>query len=449
MDLSHNSSLTNMSFNQLKKIEKSDSIQKYSKNFQKSNEILRDTTKNSYFNKYLEECNRAKLSSNKKTASLRQIKLKSERDVYPYNQSNNLSLVYQKKNKNLSMDKNILMMSNNMDNSYSNSYLDKKKAKKITVDKISNSENLNMKNVNINNSTISDNENTSNNLSVKAKEKSKKSTEKNDNTKNSDSFTKHIPPIKNLSNRENAYLILSYSNILRLRERLIFSRSTINLRKNISKKQVLDTNKIYLNEKLKELENNLNICNEKLKSKFTASKTAEMIFNFITSNIENDFKLNTPQILHDKNEKNQYYNYIKLLYVLLDENYDNISNENLANQLYQKINNKGFNNIKDYLYFIYIKNLKENKVVENAEIIQNLIKEIPDFINYQKSIKYSKFISYCCYLIKEIVNFIEEKINSLILKQNYINLIEIVNTKLNNYNDKKDCLKVVRYQIQV
>lgn len=437
MDLSHSSSLTNMSFNQLKKIEKNDSIQKYSKNFQKSNEILRDTTRNSYFNKYIEECNRAKLNTNKKTASFRQNKLKSEKDVNPYNQSNNLSLVYQKKNKNLSMDKNILMMSNNIENSYSSTYLDKKKAKRITADKFNNNENANIKNLNNNNSTISDNDNTSNNLSLRAKEKSKKLAEKNDNTNNKNAFPKNIPQIKNLSYRENAYLILSYSDTLRLRERLIFSRSTINLRKNISKKQILETNKIYLNEKLKELENNLNICNEKLKSKFTASKTAEMIFNFITSNIENDFKLNTPQILNDKNEKSQYYNYIKLLYILLDESYENIPNEDLTNQLYQKINNKGFNNIKDYLYFIYIKNLKENKVVENADIIQKLIKEIPDFINYQKSIKFSKFISYCCYLIKEIVNFIEEKINSLILKKNYINLIEIVNNKLNNYNDKK------------
>jgi hypothetical protein len=335
------------------------------------------------------------------------------------------------------MDKNILMMTNNIDKNYSSSYIDKKKVKRLTVDKISNSENTNINIPINNNSTISDNDNTSINLLLKAKERSRKLIEKNDNSKNSNIFPRNIPQIKNLSYRENAYLILSYSDALRLRERLIFSRSSINLRKNISKKQILETNKIYLTEKLKELQNNLNICNEKLKSKFTVSKTAEMIFNFITSYIENDFKLNTPQILNDKHEKNQYYNYIKLLYILLDESYDNISNEDLTNQLYQKINNKGFNNIKDYLYFIYIKNLKENKVIENAEIIQKLLKEIPDFINYQKSIKYSKFISYCCYLIKEIVNFIEEKINSLILKKNYINLIEIVNNKLNNYNDKK------------
>jgi hypothetical protein len=437
MDLSHSSSLTNMSFNQLKKIEKNDSNQKYSKNFQKSNEILRDTTRNSYYNKYLEECNRAKLNSNKKTSSFRQNKLKNEKDVNPYNKSHNLSLIYQKKSKNLSMDKNILMMTNNIDKNYSSSYIDKKKVKRLTVDKISNSENTNINIPINNNSTLSDNDNTSINLLLKAKERSRKLIEKNDNGKNSNIFPRNIPQIKNLSYRENAYLILSYSDALRLRERLIFSRSSINLRKNISKKQILETNKIYLNEKLKELQNNLNICNEKLKSKFTVSKTAEMIFNFITSYIENDFKLNTPQILNDKHEKKQYYNYIKLLYILLDESYDNISNEDLTNQLYQKINNKGFNNIKDYLYFIYIKNLKENKVIENAEIIQKLLKEIPDFINYQKSIKYSKFISYCCYLIKEIVNFIEEKMNSLILKKNYINLIEIVNNKLNNYNDKK------------
>jgi hypothetical protein len=377
------------------------------------------------------------LNSNKKTSSFRQNKLKNEKDVNPYNKSHNLSLIYQKKSKNLSMDKNILMMTNNIDKNYSSSYIDKKKVKRLTVDKISNSENTNINIPINNNSTLSDNDNTSINLLLKAKERSRKFIEKNDNSKNSNIFPRNIPQIKNLSYRENAYLILSYSDALRLRERLIFSRSSINLRKNISKKQILETNKIYLTEKLKELQNNLNICNEKLKSKFTVSKTAEMIFNFITSYIENDFKLNTPQILNDKHEKNQYYNYIKLLYILLDESYDNIPNEDLTNQLYQKINNKGFNNIKDYLYFIYIKNLKENKVIENAEIIQKLIKEIPDFINYQKSIKYSKFISYCCYLIKEIVNFIEEKMNSLILKKNYINLIEIVNNKLNNYNDKK------------
>ena len=280
MDLSHNSSLTNMSFNQFKKLEKNDSNQKYSKNFQKSNEILRESTRNSYFNKYIEECNRAKMNTNKKTASFRQNKQKSEKDVHQYNQSNNMSLIFQKKNKNLSMDKNIIIMSNNNDNSYSSSYLDKKKVKRLTADKISISENINIKNLN-NNSTISDNDNGSNNLSLKAKEKSKKFTEKNDNLKSSDSFPKNIPQIKNLSYRENAYLILSYSNTLRLRERLIFSRSTINLRKNISKKQVLETNKKYLNEKLKELESNLNICNEKIKAKFAASKTAEMIFNFI------------------------------------------------------------------------------------------------------------------------------------------------------------------------
>ena len=211
-----------------------------------------------------------------------------------------------------------------MDNSYSSSYLDKKKAKKITVDKISNSENANLKNPNNNNSTISDNDNTSNNLLLKAKEKSKKLAEKNDNAKNSNAFPKNIPKIKGLSYRENAYLILSYSDILRLKERIIFSRSTINLRKNISKKQVLEANKIYLNEKLKELENKIENCNEQLKNKFNASKTAEMTLNFITSNIENEFKLNLFQNLYDENDKIYCYNYDKLLYIILYEDYDQI-----------------------------------------------------------------------------------------------------------------------------
>ena len=441
MDLSRTSSSANMI---LKKLDKIDINQKSYKLFQKSNEILRETTKNSYFNKYIEECNRAKQNI-KKTSSSKQNKLRNDKDIHLYNQnSNNLGFITHKKTKNLSMDKidnSFPNINNNINNS--NNFDKKKSVRHLTIDKVIKNEYINKKNQNNNFSIIYNNEAHSNNLSnkdkdrEKEKEKLKKVQEKNDIKNSNNSFPYNLPQIANLSNKEKAYLLLSYSNILRLRERMIFSKSTINLRRNLPKKQILEVNKKYLSDKLIEMEQKIEICNNKLNNKFAASKTAEMIFNFITLEIENDFKLNMPHIIEEEHEKNQYYEYIKLLYILLDESYDKVPKKNLTKQLYQKINNKGFSNIKDYLYFIYIKNLKENKVVDHADEIKKIVKDIPDFLNYHTSIKYSKFVTYCCYLIKEIINFANDKMDTLNLQKDCINLKDIINKKLNLYNEKK------------
>ena len=444
MDLSRTSISANMI---MKKLDKNDLNQKSYKVFQKSNEILRETTKNSYFNKYIEECNRAKQNI-KKTSSLKQNKLRNDKDIHLYNQNyNNTGAITQKKAKNFSMDKNdnsFSNINNNVNNNNINNNLDKKKSvRHLSIDKVIKNEYINKKNQNNNFSIISNNETHSNNLShkdkerEKEKEKIKKMQEKNDINNSNNSFQYNIPKITNLSNKENAYLLLSYSKILRLTERMIFARSTINLRRNLPKKLILEVNKKYLSDKLIEMEQKIEICKNKLNSKFAASKTAEMIFNFITLEIENDFKLNMPHIIEEEHEKIQYYEYIKLLYILLDESYDKIPKKDLKKQLYQKINNKGFSNIKDYLYFIYIKNLKENKVVDHADAIKKIVKDIPDFLNYQTSIKYSKFVSYCCYLIKEIICFANDKIDTLNLQKDCINLKDIINNKLNLYNEKR------------
>ena len=444
MDLSRTSISANMI---MKKLDKNDLNQKSYKVFQKSNEILRETTKNSYFNKYIEECNRAKQNI-KKTSSLKQNKLRNDKDIHLYNQNyNNTGVIIQKKAKNFSMDKNdnsFSNINNNINNNNINNNLDKKKSvRHLSIDKVIKNEYINKKNQNNNFSIISNNETHSNNLShkdkerEKEKEKIKKVQEKNDINNSNNSFQYNIPKITNLSNKENAYLLLSYSKILRLTERMIFARSTINLRRNLPKKLILEVNKKYLSDKLIEMEQKIEICKNKLNSKFAASKTAEMIFNFITLEIENDFKLNMPHIIEEEHEKIQYYEYIKLLYILLDESYDKIPKKDLKKQLYQKINNKGFSNIKDYLYFIYIKNLKENKVVDHADAIKKIVKDIPDFLNYQTSIKYSKFVSYCCYLIKEIISFANDKIDTLNLQKDCINLKDIINNKLNLYNEKR------------
>jgi hypothetical protein len=137
MDLSRTNSSVNML---MKKLDKNDLSQKSYKVFQKSNEILRETTKNSYFNKYIEECNRAKQNI-KKNSSLKQNKLRNDKDIHLNNQNNNnINTTTHKKTKNLSMDKNdniISNINNNVNNSNFNNSFDKKKSlRHLSIDKV-------------------------------------------------------------------------------------------------------------------------------------------------------------------------------------------------------------------------------------------------------------------------------------------------------------------------
>jgi hypothetical protein len=394
----------------------------------RSNEILKETTKNSYFSKYLEE-NRTRIKQ--KNNSLKQSKPKTEQKEICLN--NQLSLYSYKKSKNNSMDKNHYYKINNINQKKSvrnlnNAFNDDKNIE-IIQKKSNNLISINQRYLCPSNNSLLKDKNKSKNLSEK--EFAQKNNKINEN-KNI------IPQIKNLSKREKSYLILSYSKCLRLCERLIFSRSTKNLRDSISVKDILDINKIYLKEKLKEIEKKIENCEDKLKSKFEASKTAEMTLNFITSNIENEFKLDMFQNLYEENERKYYFSYIKLIYLLLDENYEKIENEKLIKQLYQKIGNKGYRNIKDYLYFIYIKNLKENKSIENIDKINEIINSAPNLLNFKNIIRYDKFISYTFILVKEIINYANEKLDTFKLKKDCINFIEIINSKLNLYKEKME-----------
>ena len=349
----------------------------------KCKDSIRESNKNSYFTKYVEEYNKTKIN-NKKNYILKSSKVKK------------------KKNNSVNKNQNKYKIG-----SYSFN-INKKKSERNVID-------------------ILNENNIDNNLNKKI----------DAIIPNNDNNNKiNIPNIENLSTRENAYLILSYSKCLRLCERMIFSRSSSKLRESLSKQQILEVNKLYLNEKLKELEKKIEICDEKAKNKFVASKTAEMTLNFITNEIENEFKLNLFQNLEEENEKKYCFNFVKFLYLLLDEDYENINENNLLKDLYQKINNKGFSNIKDYIYFIYIKNSKENKIIENIDKINEIISEVPDLLNYSNIVKWDKFILYSYYLFKEIVNYGNEQIDAFNLEKDCLNLVDIINNKLNLYNEK-------------
>ena len=88
---------------------------------------------------------------------------------------------------------------------------------------------------------------------------------------------------KNISSREGAYYLLSTSPILRLCERLIFSRASPNVIKVITTSTILKNHEVFLNAKANELKSEIELCEKRLKMPFGASKIADITLNFITS----------------------------------------------------------------------------------------------------------------------------------------------------------------------
>ena len=142
---------------------------------------------------------------------------------------------------------------------------------------------------------------------------------------------------------------------------------------------------------------------------------------------EDEFKnLISKNYIEDKNEKYYYDIYVKLLFILLGEEF----NENCdVNKLYDKLHQKGFINFKDYLYQLFIlqkfKNelLNENKIDKFIELFEKL----PDLIKYEGEIKTNRFVCFSCIILSE-ANIYWKKLKE------YIQLI----TKTYHYID---CLK--------
>ena len=129
---------------------------------------------------------------------------------------------------------------------------------------------------------------------------------------------------KNISSREGAYYLLSTSPILRLCERLIFSRASSNVKKVITTSTILENHLVFLNAKANELKSEIELCEKRLKMPFIASKIADITLNFITSLDEQEFK---DFDIYETNEEdiNLYYNFVRLLYLLFNMNYDSDS----------------------------------------------------------------------------------------------------------------------------
>jgi len=246
---------------------------------------------------------------------------------------------------------------------------------------------------------------------------------------------------KNISPREGAYYLLSTSPILRLCERLIFSRASPNVVKVITTSTILKNHEVFLNAKANELKSEIELCEKRLKMPFVASKIADITLNFITSLDEQEFK---DFDIYETNEEDikLYYNYVRLLYLLFNMNYDDdYDGKKLKNNLFETLKDKGFKYIRDYLYHIYIAKKEENNIVEKIDIINNeIIKKMPNILDYHETLKICRFLGFTNYLIKEIINYANNIKDVFILKikaQNFLDIVLDKIDKIENNNKKK------------
>ena len=375
------------------------------------------------------EYNKAKNSKNSSNTNLKvKFDLKENANSIKKNKKTT-----SKKGKNNSMDKNQKI---ELHNKFFGGDKNKKNTRNLSNNSLNNNYNNTKDKFSKTTSQISLYRNLHNNSIFESKSKTKILTQEKKLNSQTDNNNIKIPEIKNLTQKEKACLILAFSKCLRLTERALFSFSSPKFKEAITKKIILNTNKIYLKEKLEELEEKINRCDNKLENKFNASKTAEITLNFVTLNIETDFKLNLTEGLDDETEKKYCDNYVKLLYLVLGESYDKIENNMLIKNLYNKIGEKKYQNIKDYLFYLYIQNKDENKSLENVDKINQIIKKIPDILNFKMTAKYDKFILYTSVIVNEIINFANKRFDTLKLKNDCKKMIEIINMKLNLYNRK-------------
>ena len=245
---------------------------------------------------------------------------------------------------------------------------------------------------------------------------------------------------KKISAKEQALCILANSPVLRLCEQLIFCRSSKNIKNSLNVDTILKNHNIFLNAKANELQNEIKLCEKRIKTSFVASKIADITLNFITSNDEQEFKdfdiFETNQYVI-----NEYYNYIKLLLILLNGNYDNkLNGQQLKAKLFEKLKANNFIYVRDYLYYIYIEKKEEFKVVEKIDIINELLKNSPKILNFNETLKICKFIAFSNYLIKEIISYANNMKDTIELKYRAENLLDIVMEKIDKMK-KKNTLK--------
>lgn len=234
---------------------------------------------------------------------------------------------------------------------------------------------------------------------------------------------------KKVTSKEEAYYILATSPLLRLTEQIIFSRATNNVKKVLSIDTILGNHKVFMRNKKNELMNEISLCEKRIKIPFTASKIADITLNFITSSDEEEFK--ELDMYETNNDIITTYNiFIKILYILFDLEYDNKSDgKKMKKYLFDKVKEKGFAQIRDYLYHIYIAKKERINIAAKIDKINKLMEKSPILQNFHESMKICRFTGFTIYLIQEIIVFGNNIKDTFELKYKAKNLLDIVKEK--------------------
>lgn len=242
---------------------------------------------------------------------------------------------------------------------------------------------------------------------------------------------------KKLSKKEKAFEILIQSPILRLCEKCYLANSSDNLRNIMPKSELLKKNAEFLLNKKKELEKKIITCDNRITLPFSASKTAEISFNFIRSIDEEEFKTFINFAENDE-EKKCHFSFVKLIFTVFNLNYEGIKDRELINYLYDILFEKGYHTLRDFFYHIYIKKKEAVDIFCRIDEINRILRESPGLLKHESS-KQLRFILFTSFLIKEIINYTNETKDTIALKLKSENFMEIIKKKLelykNNYGD--------------
>ena len=268
-----------------------------------------------------------------------------------------------------------------------------------------------------------------------------KQTQLTNQKKSSDIIPTQNIDLKNFTNREKAFYLLSQSTVLRLTERIIFSQSTPKIRSLVPIKDILFSNELFIRNEINTLNEKLDSYTKMIMEPFNPSKLAEISLNFITNEDEKEFiqlfllkKLNG-----NKEGKDFYYNYIHIMFYLIENKFIEVNeNENVANLLYKILNDKGYKHIKDFLYEMFIKKTNKNRnLIELYDNFEELKETLPNKIENNEIIKSNRFISFSYFLIKEFLDYGIKRKEIIFLKSETEKFLNTLKFKIKRFKFDK------------
>lgn len=229
---------------------------------------------------------------------------------------------------------------------------------------------------------------------------------------------------------EALYLTLK-SNFLSENQKISIIFKNPELYKNFSKK-------ILLKELISSYETKFINCSEFLSKydlnhinkPFIPTKTAQNGLKFITKEEEN--------YLLKKEQPKEIINIFILIFILLNEEYENIPPEQiisyLINEIYKKYN---VDSIRA-LFINYIVKNTQNLNQKQINSLAKIIKDNPNLLSSSEIMKIHSTLSYMTFILKELVNYIFQKTDD----GTYFYIIREANIELNLLGEKIKKLKL-------